>query len=197
MKKWKLKAHPDEDPRDAADRIERTRRGGTLPPPTPQGSLGSSQNTGRKRRTNLTSKKGSSSTAQPKKPRELGIGGNPGDSSNDSHSDISNDPVEMPKKKMTSENLLHKYVKAMVQDYKRKDKADAPKPQPYKGDPKDLERFIWQLENVWALQAHKYKKDITKIRYIANLLQKNSTDKHRHPIKWYEAYHLKVDLVVA
>ena len=68
-------------------------------------------------------------------------------------------------------------MKAIAQDYKRRDKADAPKPQPYKGDPEDLERFIRQLENVWALEAHKYKKGLAKIRYAANLLQKDSTDK--------------------
>ena len=48
IKKGKLKAHPAEDPRDAADGTERTRRGGTVLPPSSQGLLGSSQNTGRK-----------------------------------------------------------------------------------------------------------------------------------------------------
>ena len=47
---------------------------------------------------------------------------------------------------------------------------------------------------MWALETHKYKKDITKIRYAANLLQKNSTDKHMDTVKWYEAYHPKIDL---
>ena len=182
IKKGKLKANPAEDPGDTADSRERTRRRGTVPPPTPQGSLGSSQNTGRKRRTTLTSKKGSGSGAPPKKPREPGIGGNPEDSSDDSDSNASNNPGELPKKKITSKDLLHKYLKAMVQDYKKRDKADAPKPQPYKGDLEDLERFIRQLENVWALEAHRYKKDITKIRYAANLLQKNSADKNRDPV---------------
>ena len=36
----------------------------------------------------------------------------------------------------------------MIADQRRKDKADTPKPQPYKGDPEDLERFIRQLENI-------------------------------------------------
>ena len=40
-------------------------------------------------------------------------------------------------------------------------------------------------------------KDITKIRYAANLLYRNTTDKHRDPIKWYEAYHPKIDLGAA
>ena len=72
-----------------------------------------------------------------------------------------------------------------------------PKPQPYKGDPEDLERFIRQLENMWVRQSHKYKKDITKIRYAANLLHKNGTDRHRDPMKWFEAYHPKTDLAAA
>ena len=85
----------------------------------------------------------------------------------------------------------------MIADQKRKDKADAPKPQPYKGDPEDLERFIRKLENVWVVESHKYNKDITMMRYAANLLQKNGTDKYRDPVKWYEAYHPKIDLAAA
>ena len=72
-----------------------------------------------------------------------------------------------------------------------------PPPQPYKDDPEDLERFIRQLENVWVLESHKYKKDITKIRYAANLLQKNGTDRHRDRVKWYEPYYPKFDLAAA
>ena len=51
----------------------------------------------------------------------------------------------------------------MAQDYDRREKVDVPTPQLYKGNPEDLERFISQLQNVWALQVHKYKNDITKI----------------------------------
>jgi len=120
---------------------------------------------------------------------------NPWDSSSDSDSDSSKE--ERPKKKLTTQQLLVKYVTAMVKDQKKKDKAQAPKPQPYKGDPEDLERFIRQLENVWALESHRYKKDITKIRYAANLLHRNGTDKHRDPVKWYESYHPKIDLAAA
>ena len=102
-----------------------------------------------------------------------------------------------PKTKITSEKLLEKYVTAIIKDHKSRDKVEALKPQPYKGDPEDLERFLKQLENVWALEPHKYKKDITKIRYAANLLHRNTTDKHRYPVKWYEAYHPKIDLAAA
>ena len=85
----------------------------------------------------------------------------------------------------------------MIKDQKHRDKADVPKPQPYERDPKDLERFLRQLENVWALEPHKFKKDITKIRYAVNLLHRNANDKHGDPVKWYEAYHPKIDLAAA
>ena len=72
-----------------------------------------------------------------------------------------------------------------------------PKPQPYKGNLEDVKRFLRQLENVWALEAHRYKKDITKIRHAANLIHRNTNDKYGDPLKWYKAYHPKIDLAVA
>ena len=50
---------------------------------------------------------------------------------------------------------------------------------------------------MWALESYKYKKDITKIRYVANLLYCNTIEKHRDSVKWYVIYHHKIDLVVA
>ena len=85
----------------------------------------------------------------------------------------------------------------MIRDQKHRDKANAPKPQPYNGDTEDLKRFLRQLENVWAIEAHRYKKDITKIRYVTNLLHRNANDKHSDPTKWYQAYHPKIDLAAA
>ena len=58
----------------------------------------------------------------------------------------------------------------MIRDQKHRDKANAPEPLPYKADPEDFERFLRQLEDLRALEAHRYKKDITKLRYIANPL---------------------------
>ena len=124
IQKGKNKYTPSEDPMYAADRAARSQRGGTVPPPT------------------LTSKNGSGSSAIPKKRMEPVTGGNQGDSFDNSDSDASNNSDELPKKKLTSEDLLYKLVKAMAQNYKRRDKADAHKPQPYKGNPEDLERFI-------------------------------------------------------
>ena len=159
IKKGKKKLTPNEDPDDKADRDARARRGGTVPPSTPGAALGPTENTGRHRSTTLTNRAsgGSGGGAPPKKPKKSAAGGNPDDSSDNLDSDPSDNEGELPKKKLTSNQLLHKYVKAMIADQKRRDKADAPKPQPYKGDPEDLERFIRQLEIVWVLESHKYK----------------------------------------
>ena len=134
-----------------------------------------------------------------KKPKgkKTASGADPGDSSDNSDRDPSDNEGELPKVMITSEKLLVKYLSAMIKDQKHRDKADAPKPQPYKGDPEDLERFLRQLENVWDHEAHRYKKDITKIRYAANLLHRNANDKHGDPVKWYEAYQSKIDLAAA
>ena len=70
-----------------------------------------------------------------KKPREPGMGGNPENSSNDLDSDATNKQENLLKKKLTSKEMLPKYVKVMARDYKGKDKANASKPQAYKGDP--------------------------------------------------------------
>ena len=135
------KCTPRDDSADERDCTARGQRQGTLPPATPRSTLGTSQSTSRKRSTTLNGGKGGS-CAPPKGPSAK----NPWDSSSDSDSDPSED--ERPKKKLTTQQLLAKYVTAMVKDQKKKDKAQAPKPQPYKGDPEDLKRFIRQLENV-------------------------------------------------
>ena len=144
IKKGKKTLTPNENPEDKADRDARARRGGTVPPSTPGAALGPTENTGRQRSTTLTNTAsgGSGGGAPPKKPKKSAAGGNPDDSSDNSDSDPSDNEGELPKKKLTSNQLLHKYVKAMITDRKRRDKADKPKLQPYKGDPEDLERFI-------------------------------------------------------
>jgi len=60
----------------------------------------------------------------------------------------------------------------------KKPKPEAPKPKAYAGDLEDLERFIRSLENVWAIEKHKYKDDLTKIRYAANLLDRLTNNEH-------------------
>ena len=85
----------------------------------------------------------------------------------------------------------------MIKDQKHRDKADMPKPQPYKCDPEDLERFLSQLDNMWALEVHRYKKDITKILYAAKRLHRNANDKHGDPVKQNEAYYSKINFAAA
>ena len=141
---------------------------------------------------------GSSSGGAPsKKPKKSAAAGNPDNSFYNSDNDPSDYEEEVPKKQLPSNYLLHKYVKAMISYQKRRDKVYTPKLQPYKVDPENLERFIKQLENVWVLECHKYKKDITKIRYAGYLWQKNGTDRHSDPMKCYQAYHLKIELAAA
>ena len=177
----------------------RSQREGTIPPPTPGATLGASESTSRRQSSTFDQGNpnagGSGGGKGNIPPRNTAGAGNPGDSSDDSNSDP--EVGKPPKEKATSEKLLEKYIDAMIRNHKGRDKVEAPKPEPYKGYPVDLERFLRQLENVWVLEPHKYKKDITKIRYAANLLHRNTTDKHRDPVKWYEAYHPKIDLAAA
>ena len=134
IKRGKKILTPNENPEDKPDRDAHTRRGGTVPPSAPGAALGPTENTGRQRSTTLTNMAsgGSGGSAPPKKPKKSASGGNPDDSSNHSDSDPSDKEGELPKKKLTSNQLLHKYVKAMIADQKRRDKAATPKPQPYK-----------------------------------------------------------------
>ena len=190
---------PIEDVMEASARNARSQREGTIPPPTPGATRGASESTSRKRSStfnpgNLNA--GGSGGGKGNIPtRNTAGAGNPGDSSDDS--DSNPEIGKPPKKKVTSQKLLEKYIEAMIKDHKGRDKVEAPKPQPYKGDPEDLERFLRQLENVLALEPHKYKKDITENRYAANLLHRNTTDEHRDLVRWYEAYHPKIDLAAA
>ena len=69
----------------------------------------------------------------------------------------------------------------------------ASQPSPFKGDPEDLQRFLRQLENVFALEYWTFQQDIWKICYSANLLYKNKNDKFRVPASWYKSYYLKIN----
>ena len=69
----------------------------------------------------------------------------------------------------------------------------APQPSPFEGDLEDLERFLRQLENVFALEYRTFQQDIRKICYAANLLHRNKDNKFGDPASWYKSYHLKID----
>jgi hypothetical protein len=82
-------------------------------------------------------------------------------------------------------------VRAVVGKHKKKDDeptstGKSPDPQSFDGNPEELERFLGQLSNKFALERRHYKEDIDKIRYASLLLKGNAA-------KWYEAYHLHID----
>jgi hypothetical protein len=58
-------------------------------------------------------------------------------------------------------------------------------PKPFKGDPKDLDRFLIHLENKFSAEPNRFKEDIIKIRFAAQLLEDKA---HR----WYKSYHLQI-----
>ena len=125
------------------DRDARSQREGTIPPPTPEASLGAGEGASRKRSSTLrgtggaygipgidgTGASGSGRRRGNPPPKKTAAAGNPGDSSADSDSDSDPDMGQPPKKKITSEKLLEKYITAIIKDHKRRDKVEAPKPQ--------------------------------------------------------------------
>jgi hypothetical protein len=82
-------------------------------------------------------------------------------------------------------------VRAVVGKDKKKDDeptstGKSPDPQSFDGYPEELERFLRQLSNKFALERKHSKQDIDKNRYASLLLKGNAA-------KWYEAYHLHID----
>ena len=89
-----------------------------MPPSTSGAALGPTENTGRQRSTILTNTAsgGSGGGAPLKKPKKSAAGGNPYDTSDNSDSDSGNYEGELPKKKLINNQLLHKYMKAIIAD---------------------------------------------------------------------------------
>jgi hypothetical protein len=82
-------------------------------------------------------------------------------------------------------------VRAVVKKHKKQDDeptstGKSPDPQSFDGNPEELERFLRQLSNKFALERRHYKQDNDKIRYASLLLKGNAA-------KWYEAYYLHID----
>ena len=69
----------------------------------------------------------------------------------------------------------------------------APQPSLFKGDLEDLQRFLRQLENMFAWEYRTFQQDIRKIRYAANLLHRNKDDKFGDLASCFESYYLKFD----
>ena len=83
--------------------------------------------------------------------------------------------------------LLAEQLMAMDEKEKADKVSDAKSPDPkhFSGDPEDLDRFLIQLENKFTMEPRRFKTDVMKIRYTAQLL-----DGKAH--KWYKSYHLQI-----
>ena len=146
-----------DDSTEQLDRDARSQREGTIPPPAAEAVVEAGEGASSKRSSTLrgmaegyeipidgtrpgsnggTGASGSGGGGGHPPPKKTVAAGNPGDSSDDS--DSNPEVGQLPKKKLSSEKLLEKYITAMIRDHKRRDKVEAPKPQPYKGDPKAL-----------------------------------------------------------
>jgi hypothetical protein len=142
--------------------------------------------------------------AGPPVPPAGGVAGgapDPGDSSGDDEEDGEPNPRRYPnrwknwhRKKMKKDSEMAGFVdavRAIVGKDKKKDDepistGKSPDPQSFDGNPEELERFLRQLSNKFALERRHYKQDIDKIRYASLLLKGNAA-------KWYEVYHLHID----
>ena len=58
--------------------------------------------------------------------------------------------------------VLMKAIKLLMEKSTKPEEKEirAPQPSPFKGNPEDLERFLRQLENVFALEARSFKDDV-------------------------------------
>jgi hypothetical protein len=142
--------------------------------------------------------------AGPPVPSAGGVAGgspDPGDSSGDDDEDGEPNPRRYPnrwkcwqRKKIKKDLEMACFVDAVRaivgKDKKNDDEltsmGKSPDPQSFDGHPKELERFLRQLSNKFALERRHYKQDIDKIRYASLLLKGNAA-------KWQEAYHLHID----
>jgi len=187
-------AEKEEESGDEQDRRDRRRREGTQPPPVPGSSLGKGKDKAKTGTRKMSI--GAGGNRPPSLPPTSGRNQGAGDpDSSDSDSGSSDKGAKGSRSLKTSEDKL---LAALLRSLKReKPRPEAPKPKAYKGDPKDLERFIRSLDNVWAIEKRKYKDDLTKIRFTANLLERPTSSKYRDPVQWYEAYHPKIDLAAA
>ena len=58
-------------------------------------------------------------------------------------------------------------------------------PDPFKGDPEDLERFLLQITNKFIMEPRRFSDDVRKIRFAGQLMKDRA-------YKWYRAYHLQI-----
>ena len=70
-------------------------------------------------------------------------------------------------------------VPADQRDCKMKD------PEPFTGNPEDLERFLLQVDNKFEMEPNRFPDDVRKIRYAGQLMKDRAH-------KWYWTYHLQI-----
>ena len=58
-------------------------------------------------------------------------------------------------------------------------------PEPFTGDPEDLERFLLQVDNKFEIESNRFRDNVRKIRYAGQLMKDRAH-------KWYRAYHLQI-----
>ena len=58
-------------------------------------------------------------------------------------------------------------------------------PEPFTGDPEDLERFLLQVDNKFEMEPNRFCDDVWKIRYAGQLMKDRAH-------KWYRACHLQI-----
>ena len=58
-------------------------------------------------------------------------------------------------------------------------------PDPFKGDPEDLERFLLQITNKFIMEPRRFLDDVRKVRFAGQLMKDRA-------YKWYRAYHLQI-----
>ena len=58
-------------------------------------------------------------------------------------------------------------------------------PELFSGDPKDLERFLLQVDNKFEMEPNRFRNDVQKIRNAGQLMKDRAH-------KWYRAYHLQI-----
>jgi hypothetical protein len=79
----------------------------------------------------------------------------------------SNDPI------YTGTSYVMRPLHVVGKDKKKDDEptstGKSPDPQSFDGNPEELERFLRQLSNKFALERRHYKQDIDKIRYASLL----------------------------
>ena len=126
-----------------------------------------------------------------------GGGGDPG-GSDDSDSDPEPDLGRHPRRwrawanRRARERAMrqaNEFVQSMLAQRRPEEPQDkdckVSDPDPFKGDPEDLERFLLQITNKFIMEPRLFSDDVRKIRFAGQLMKDRA-------YKWYRAYHLQI-----